>query len=127
MLGGSFAHSNFKFLTSLDQRLLQLPLFVDVCVGSEPADDVALAIADWSDAGQEPAENAVSTTQGKFHLKSPSRRQRRFPLFQYGGQNFRVMHRLPAPPFHLFRCSARVLVPSCVVPEDVTVAACHPA
>jgi hypothetical protein len=74
-LGGSFAHAHFKFLTSLDQRLSQFPLFVDVCVGSEPADDPALAIADWSDAGQEPAENAVSTTQGKFHLKSLPHRQ----------------------------------------------------
>src|SRR5205809_5894963 len=37
-----------------------------------------------------------------------------------------MVNLLPTPSLHLFKCSARVLVPAIVVPEDVTLAIGHP-
>src|ERR1035441_8754867 len=69
---------------------------------------------------------AVSAPDREDHFEGLTRGNRSLPALHHLGQLGWVMHRLPAPAFHLLRCRSRVVVPFLVVPEDPAVWICHP-
>ena len=96
-------------------------LLANVRVGAEPADDAPLLVPQGLDARQEGTENAVGAPQREDHVEGLAGGDRCLPALQHGGQHGGIVHRLPAPTFHLGRCRAGVFMPAAVVPENPAV------
>jgi hypothetical protein len=124
--GAAGAVEQFEHVRFVAQRLLGALDFVDVGVGAEPAQYLAVAVAHRVDPGQEPAVLAVRAADRIFHLERVAAAHGRLPALHHQRQHTRIAGRLPAPADHLVGRGAGVVEPAFVEPDDGAVGLGHP-
>jgi hypothetical protein len=101
-------------------------LFGDICIRSEPADDIAFGVLDRQRAGQKPAILAGLAAERECVLPRLACLEGVSDALDDPVHVIGVVHFLPAPALHLLERGAGVLVPALVVPEDPTAGVGHP-
>src|SRR4029077_5913784 len=103
------------------QRLLGLDLFRNICVGTEPADDIAHFVSDRQGTREKPAVAAVCATQRKGVFP----RRPAFKTFSDAPDDavdmLRVVYLLPTPTLHVFKSRTGIVMPSFVIPVNPAV------
>src|SRR4029077_18850750 len=90
------------------------------------ADDLTFIIVNRQGSGKKPSILTIFAPKRKSILPRLTGRERTLDTFHHASHFFGMMDFLPAPPLHFFQRGSSVIVPTLVVPENVTFGIRHP-
>ena len=109
------------------EAFLGLLLLGDVGVSAEPEKDLARRLAEWIDEGEKWSEHPVGSFDRKNHVERLASRDGFRPPSEHFWQLVGVVDVLPTPTFHRLGRGAGVVIPTAVVPKNMSIGARHPS